>query len=149
VADAWTVIGIGNPMRGDDGVGEVVARRVRGMPGVEHVIDDGDPFEVATLIQGPRHVLLVDATHGGGTPGVVTVWEPEPGGAARPRIGASSHGFGADAAIDLAAALGAVPDRVVVVGIEGEHFEGTELSAAVAAAVDDAVAAVEAVVSHA
>jgi len=45
--------------------------------------------------------------------------------------------------------LGALPDRVVVVGIEGERFEGTELSAAVAAAVDDAVAAVEAVVSHA
>jgi hydrogenase maturation protease len=118
------------------------------MPGIQHVIDDGDPFEVAVL-SGTRHVLLVDATHGGGTPGAVTVWEPEPGGVRRPQIGASSHGFGADAALELAAALGTLPDRVVVVGVEGERFEGTELSEAVAAAVDEAVAAVEAVVSHA
>ncbi|HAX81856.1 MAG TPA: hydrogenase maturation protease [Actinobacteria bacterium] len=149
MAEAWTVIGVGNPMRGDDGVGAVVAKRVRGMPGVEHVIDDGDPFEVADLVQGGRRVLLLDATRGGGVPGVVTVWEPRPGGASRPQVGASSHGFGADAAIELAAALGTLPDRVVVVGIEGERFEGTGLSEAVAAAVDEAVAAVEAVVSDA
>lgn len=148
MADAWTVIAIGNPMRGDDGVGAVVAKRVRGMPGVEHVIDDGDPFEVADLVQGGRRVLLLDATRGGGMPGAVTVWEPRPG-SSRPQVGASSHGFGADAAIELAAALGTLPDRVVVVGIEGERFEGSELSPIVAAAVDGAVAAVEAVVGHA
>jgi hydrogenase maturation protease len=149
VAEAWTVIAVGNSLRGDDGVGTAVAKRVRGMPGVAHVIDDGDPFEVADLLRGARHVLLLDATRGGGAPGEVSVWEPVPGGAKRARIGASSHGFGADAAIELAAALGSLPDRVVVVGVEGERFEGAELSPPVAAAVERAVAAVEAVVTHA
>ena len=69
MAEPWTVIGIGNPMRGDDGVGAVGAARVRGMPGIDHVIGDGDPFEVAELLSGPHNVLLIDATRGGGDPG--------------------------------------------------------------------------------
>lgn len=136
-------------MRGDDGVGAVVAARVRGMPGIGHVIGDGDPFEVAELLSGPHNVLLVDATRGGGDPGAVTVWEPKVSVESRSRVGASTHGFGAESAIELAAALGDLPDRVVVVGVEGAHFEGEALSPPVAAAVDRAVAAVVEVVRHA
>jgi hydrogenase maturation protease len=117
VADAWTVIGIGNPMRGDDGVGEVVARRVRGMPGVEHVIDDGDPFEVATLIQGPRHVLLVDATHGGALPASSPSGNPGPVVRLAP-VSVLRHTARSRRRHRAAAALGALSDRVVVVGIE-------------------------------
>jgi hydrogenase maturation protease len=149
VAEPWTVIGIGNPMRGDDGVGTVVAERVRGMPGIDHVIGDGDPFEVADLLSGPHNILLIDATRGGGTPGAITVWEPAVSATPRTRVGASSHGFGAEAAIELAAALAPLPERVVVVGIEGACFEGDGLSAPVAAAIDGAVAAVAGVIRNA
>jgi len=149
VAEPWTVIGIGNPMRGDDGVGSVVAARVRGMPGIDHVIGDGDPFEVAELLSGPHNVLLIDATRGGGDPGSVTVWEPGVSSDPRSRVGASTHGFGAESAIELAAALGTLPERVVVVGVEGACFEGGTLSDPVSAALDRAVAAVAEVVRHA
>lgn len=149
MGEHWTVIGIGNPMRGDDGVGAAVAERVRGMPGVGMVIGDGDPFRVADLLSGPHNVLLIDATRGGGEPGAVTVWEPSVQPMGRGRVGTSSHGFGADAAIELASALAPLPDRVVVVGIEGAEFEGEGLSAPVAAALDRAVAAVAGVVGDA
>lgn len=149
MAEPWTVIGIGNSLRGDDGVGTAVAERVRGMPGIERVIGDGDPFEVADLLSGPHNVLLIDATRGGGEPGAITVWEPAVSSSARPRVGASSHGFGAEAAIELAAALGQLPQRVVVVGVEGACFEGGGLSAPVAAAIERAAAAVAEVVADA
>lgn len=149
MAEPWTVIGIGNPMRGDDGVGAVVAARVRGMPGIDHVIGDGDPFEVAELLSGPHNVLLIDATRGNGDPGAVTVWEPRVAVAPRSRVGASTHGFGAESAIELAAALGNLPERVVVVGVEGAWFEGEELSDPVTAALERAVAAVAEVVRYA
>ena len=58
-------------------------------------------------------------------------------------------GFGAEAAIELAAALAPLPERVVVVGIEGACFEGDGLSAPVAAAIDGAVAAVAGVIRNA
>ena len=149
MVEPWTVIGIGNPLRGDDGVGAVVAERVRGLPGVCRVIGDGDPFDVADLLRGPCNVVLIDATHGGGEPGAITVWEPTTSETARGRIGASSHGFGADSAIELAAALAPLPERVVVVGVEGCCFEGAELSPAVTAALDRAVAAVAGVIGDA
>jgi hydrogenase maturation protease len=149
VGDHWTVIGIGNPLRGDDGVGAAVAERVRGMPGIDKVIGDGDPFQVADLLSGPHNVLLIDATRGGGEPGAITVWEPSIQPLGRGRVGASSHGFGADSAIELASALAPLPDRVVVVGIDGAAFEGEGLSAPVVAALDKAVAAVAGVVGDA
>lgn len=149
MGEAWTVIGIGNRLRGDDAVGSVVAERVRGLPGVSRVVGEGDPFDVADLLGGGARVVLVDATRGGGEPGQVTVWEPRPAGGARPRVGGSTHGFGADAAIELARALGPIPERVVVVGVEGARFEGVGLSAPVRDAVDRAVAAVAGVVTDA
>lgn len=145
----WTVVGLGNPMRGDDAVGAAVAARTRNLPGVERVVEHADPLDLVDLLHEARPLVLVDATLGGGSPGAVTVWEPKDAGGPRPRVGASSHGFGAETAVELAVALGARPGRLVFVGVEAERFDGDGLSAAVAGAVERAVAAVAGVVGHA
>jgi hydrogenase maturation protease len=56
----------------------------------------------------------------------------------------STHAFGVGDAVELARALGRLPRRVVVYGVEGAGFEsGAPLSPAVAAAVDDVVSRLE------
>ncbi len=145
----WIVVGLGNPMRGDDAVGAAVAARTRDLPGVERVVEHADPLDLVDLLHEARPLVLVDATLGGGDPGAVTVWEPNTRGLPRPRVGASSHGFGAETAVELAMALGARPGRLVFVGVEAERFDGDGMSPAVAGAVEVAVAAVAGVVGNA
>ncbi len=56
---------------------------------------------------------------------------------------ASTHHVGLAEAVELARALGRLPARVIVYGIEGESFEvGEELAPAVAAAVEPVAEAV-------
>jgi hypothetical protein len=51
--------------------------------------------------------------------------------------------------VELAAALGPLPDRIVVIGVEGARFDRPGLSPEVAAAVDEAARQVAAVLAHA
>jgi hydrogenase maturation protease len=59
-------------------------------------------------------------------------------------FGSSTHHFGVHEAVELARALGQLPERVVLVGIEAANVEpGQQLSPEVEAAVDAAVMLVE------
>lgn len=139
------VIGVGNPERGDDGVGPVIASRVAalGLPGVR-VVPAAEPSRLLDLWEGESDVVVVDAVRGvADARGRVVIIDADeqplptwagPGG---------THGFGVAAAVELGRAVGRLPRRVVVVGVVGRHFEdGAELSPEVAAAVDVAVGAV-------
>lgn len=135
------VIGLGNPDRGDDGAGVAVVRLLGGhvdpavrlieMPSnVSRLLDCWGAFEA---------VVLVDATSSGAPPGTVRRFDataaPLPARAFRC---GSTHGFGVADVIELARALGRLPRRLVVYGIEGERFRAeNRLSAPVAAAVRD------------
>ena len=86
-------------------------------------------------------VVLVDAVRSGAAPGTVHRVDasdrPLP---ATLRGSSSTHAVGVGEAIELARALGRLPQRVVVFGLEGERFEaGTRLSASVEAAVEPLV----------
>ena len=143
------VLGIGSADRGDDGVGPAVARAVarRGLPDVE-VSWPSEPLDL--LDAGPETdlVVVVDAVRSGGVPGAVHVVDlraevlPDWTGAG------STHAVGLDAAVELARALGRMPQRLVVVGVEAEQFTvGMPLSAAVRDAVGPAAAEVLRLVS--
>jgi hydrogenase maturation protease len=55
----------------------------------------------------------------------------------------SSHGIGVAEAVELARALGRLPRRLTLIGVEAAGFEvGASLSSAVADRLDDAVRAV-------
>jgi hydrogenase maturation protease len=55
-------------------------------------------------------------------------------------LGASTHGLGVAEAVALGDALGRLPRRLIIIGIEGRRFEvGADLSPEVARAVDEAV----------
>lgn len=132
------VIGVGNEFRRDDGAGPAVVGRLRDLvpPGVGLVITDGEPTRLIEAWTGAALAVVVDA---------VRAQPPHPGRvhrfvADRPGVGvartASSHGFGLDDAIALAAALDRMPCRLIVHAIEAADLtQGTGLTPAVAEAV--------------
>ena len=128
------VIGVGNPLCGDDAAGRAVVRSLRaaGMPpGVELVESDGDPATLIEFWRGRDMALVVDAVRSGAPPGSIHHLEL-PGMASVPH-GTSSHGLGLAEAVGIAAALGRLPRRLIVFGIEAGGCElGAALSVPVA-----------------
>lgn len=133
------VLGVGDVLRGDDGVGVEIARRLRDRPPPPGVSVRDRPGEMTTLLDawdGFDGVVLVDAMRSGAAPGTVRRFdlarEPLPRQVAGT---ASSHAAGVGEALELARVLGRLPPRVVVYAVEGGCFVlGTGLSDAVAAA---------------
>jgi hydrogenase maturation protease len=137
------LVGLGSPDRGDDGVGPAVVRAVArlGLPGVE-VAALEDPTALIDLWSERGVVVVVDAVCSGAQPGSLVVLEtgerdtplPESAWAATGRGG--THTFGLAPVVELARALGRLPRRVVVVGIEAVAFDhGAPLSPQVARSV--------------
>ncbi len=134
---AVRIIGLGNPYRSDDAAGLEVVRRLR-----ERGLDpsalrefSGDGAGLVEAWQGAAAVILVDAVSSGAAPG--TVHRLEAGEKTLPAVlfRGSTHAFSLAEAVELARALGRLPRRVIVYGIEGRQFAaGTELSAEVARA---------------
>lgn len=136
---AARVIGIGNGDRGDDGAGPacIAALHARVASDVELLRCDGEPATLLALLEDSREVYLIDACTGGLPAGRIRRWNV----ARRPlpaRAGiASTHGLGLAEALELARALGVLPQRCVVYAIEGRSYEaGQPLSAPVRAAVE-------------
>jgi len=132
------IIGVGNPDRGDDGVGIVVAGIAGGLTGTP-VRTVNDPFDIVDAWGFADRAVIIDATRGSSVPGAVTVFDIAAGSFPPPFPSSSSHGLGLADAVALGKALGRLPRHVVVVGVEGASFEGFGLSPQVSAVVDDAV----------
>jgi hydrogenase maturation protease len=136
------VIGLGHPLRGDDGVGAAVAAELcrRSIAGLEAVVFDGDGAALVDRWDGAERVIVVDATRSGAAPGTVERLDATSFLLPRTRPGGSSHGFGLAEAVELARALRRLPPGLVVYGVSGESFGmGEGLSPAVAAAVPEVV----------
>lgn len=134
------VIGIGNPERGDDAAGRVVARRLAGaLPeGVEVAEHDGEATSLLARIEGTGTVYCVDACLSGEAPGTVHRFDVAAAPLPDAAFGISTHGFGLGEALELARTLGVLPPRAIVYAIEGKSFAtGASLSAPVEAAVAD------------
>lgn len=132
------VLGVGHPDRGDDAAGWLVAARLEGLPRVIARQVSADPAAWLTDPWWDRAdaVVIVDAVVTGAPPGTIHHWTPD----TLPRravIGGGTHDLGVADTLALAAALGRLPDRLEVMGVEGAVFTvGAQASAPVRQAVD-------------
>ncbi|HEY7708160.1 MAG TPA: hydrogenase maturation protease [Gaiellaceae bacterium] len=136
------VLGIGNAWQGDDGAGLVAAERLRerSPDGVEVKALEGEPVSLVDAWDGAEDVFVVDAVRSGSPPGTVhrldATEEPLPATLSA----ASTHTLGIGEAIELARALGRLPGRIVLYGIEAESIAaGASLTPPVEKAVDEVV----------
>lgn len=147
------VAGLGNVFFGDDGFGVEVARRLslRPQPAGVQVADFGiRGLDLAyALVDGYDAAILVDAAPRGGPPGTLYVLEPEVPPSATPAL-ADTHGLEPAKILGIVRTIGDHLPVLRLVGCEpavaGAEEMTMGLSAPVAAAVDDAVALVEALV---
>jgi hydrogenase maturation protease len=138
------VIGLGNPDRGDDAVGFLVARQVAAERLDVLALEFDDPSEALDAWDSDDTVIVTDAISSGGRPGevhVVDVAEQKlPSGN---WSAGGTHALGLAAVVELARSLDLLPRRLVVVGVEAGQFDhGAPLSEAVKAAIPSATEAV-------
>jgi hydrogenase maturation protease len=138
------VLGMGNPILSDDGVGLLVADRLRESPlpaDVEVALSEVGGLRLLELVRGFTRVIIIDAlrspAESGRHPGEVYRYEAKDfkGGH---RYG-SAHSIGLDTALEIGHKLGYdMPAEVTVFAIEAEDVEtfGEELSPPVAAAAE-------------
>jgi hydrogenase maturation protease len=139
------VAGVGNIFLGDDGFGVEVAQSLskRQLPETVTVKDFGiRGFDLAYALLDPWDgVIVVDALPRGEAPGTLYVMEPDRSGAGEADI--NPHGMDPVRVLNLAASMGTISARVLVVGCEpqdfGDELEGRMgLSSSVQAAVEEA-----------
>ncbi len=129
------VIGLGNTMRRDDGVGPAAVALLEDSPppGTDVVGLDGEATRVIDAWQGRNRAIVIDAVLTGEPAG--TIHEVEVGRDALPdwHPGPSSHGAGVAEAVALGRALGRLPEELIVLGVEpADVSHGPDLTAAVA-----------------
>jgi hydrogenase maturation protease len=136
------VIGIGNAFRGDDAAGRAVAKRVqeRAPAELDVVVCELEPTRLIDAWDGAELAVLVDAVSSGAEPGTVHRFDATSEPLQSREFRSSTHALGIGETIELARAIGRLPSRVVVFGVEGEAFgSGTGLSAPAAEGVERAV----------
>ena len=141
------IVGFGNPLRGDDGVGLAALRLLESEPLPDGVrcadVGIGGVALVHELQAGWDRLVIIDAVQRGGAAGTVYVLAPK-----LPDLDAMATDERNDLLVDahmaepyhalvLAAALGILPREVHIVGVEAPETEELtlELSPAVARAV--------------
>lgn len=144
------MLGLGSPVLSDDGVGLEVIRRLRrrlhGRDDVELDELGRGGLELMERLVGYRRALLVDAIRTGAPPGTIHRLTADD----IPTLHASSsHDANLKTALALGEEMGYTlprPREIAVIGIEAKEVEllGEELTPEVAAAVDQAVEACEA-----
>ncbi len=151
VDGAVLVLGLGNPLLGDDGAGLELLEELTAAPdaGVEYL--DGGTQGLALLgrIEGRRALLIVDAVKTGAAPGTVHALR---GAAATEwlRCGAATaHESNAGELLAAAALLGVAPAQIAIVGVEPERLEiGMGLTDAVRRALPEAAARARGVIGE-
>jgi hydrogenase maturation protease len=130
------VIGVGNPHRGDDAVGPLVASRLKSRQnGRFRVIEQAEGLSLMETWEGAETVIILDAAFSGKLAGTIHRIDAAVESLPKDLLRCSTHALGVAEAIELARALDQLPRRVIIYGIEGESFEqGAGLSEAVEAA---------------
>lgn len=133
------IIGIGNAFRSDDAVGMLVVQQLREFDSADFTVieQSGEGTALLNAWSGYSQVILIDAVSSGSAPGTVhRIDLREEADLSRYRRAFSSHDFGVPGAVEMARALGKLPPKLLLLGIEGSCFSvGIDISPEVLRAV--------------
>lgn len=147
------ILGIGNTILSDEGIGIHVIEHLRPLLADRtdiSILDGGTlSFTLAQDIGSHNRLIVVDAARLDAPPGTIRVFEGEQMDA-RLRGGLQSvHEVGLSDLMDIARLTETLPSQRALVGIQPEFMDwGNEPTAAVAAAIPAAVAAVQSLINE-
>jgi hydrogenase maturation protease len=141
------VLGLGNPLRGDDGFAQcVLAELERENLGSHVLLRDGGTagLEIVNLLEGWTTVIIIDALDFGAQPGQVRCMALDAAQVRKHPVSSNAlHSAGLFEALVLAEALGRLPEHLTLVGVQPQNLQFVpSLSDEVRAAVPVAVRAI-------
>jgi hydrogenase maturation protease len=146
------ILGIGNPILRDDGVGPRIIRELQGQvsdPDITFEETSLSGINLMELLTGFDSAIIVDALQSGGRPGEIRWLKPQD--FKRNETPPLQHGIGLLQALELGKALDQpMPEEVDILAIEAEDVSsfGEGLTADVEKAVPAAVAQVRRAIEH-
>ena len=142
------IFAVGNSFYGDDGVGAAVLETIKEnetFPGAELFDLQTDALTLVDRLAPDEVNVVIDAADMGLEPGAARGFRPSEVSLRIRSDHLSLHGFGLAEAFGLAAQLGRLPRRVLVVGVQPEQVAiNRGLTERVAAAVPEVIAIIQA-----
>ncbi len=133
------VLGLGNALRGDDGVGPAVIEWLerQELPGSVETIDGGTSgLDIVSILMGRERAIIVDAADVGRAPGAWVRFTPDGARLKDNDTALSLHAAGPADALALGAALNMLPPTIIIYGVQPQSLDwSTQLSDEVQAAV--------------
>lgn len=133
------VLGLGNSLRGDDGIGPAVIEwldRQALPPGVETIDGGTSGLDIVSILMGRERAIIVDAADIGRMPGQWLRFTPDVAQLKSSDAALSLHSTGFAEALTLGAALNVLPPTIIIYGVQPQNLDWTaQLSAEVQAAV--------------
>ncbi|WP_295676673.1 hydrogenase maturation protease [uncultured Mucilaginibacter sp.] len=135
------ILGIGNYLMGDEGIGVHIANLLEKeqLPAGVDVLDGGTGgFYLLEYFEIYEHIILVDATLDGNAPGTIRLIKPRFAADFPPAM--STHDIGLKDLVSALQVLGKMPEiDLFVVSIESVQQQGIELTAKIASVVPDII----------
>ena len=124
------VIGVGNLLLKDEGIGIHVVKALQEMdlPPDVRLIDGGTSPDLVAYTRAGDKMIIVDAARAGGEPGTIYRFLPGDLAAGEGTL-TSAHEMGVVENLGLMSLTGNEPEKVVIIGVEPWEIDwGTELS---------------------
>jgi hydrogenase maturation protease len=135
------ILGLGNALRGDDGVGPAVIEWLdeQALPAEVEAVDGGTAgLDVVSTLMGYERAIIVDAANVGRAPGAWVRFTPDVARLKDNDTTLSLHSAGLAEALALGAALNVLPRETIVYGVQPKSVDWLpQLSAEVQAVVTE------------
>ncbi len=127
------VVGLGNTLMADEGIGCVIASRFLSQqekyPGVEFIDAGTGGMSLLHIISGRGKVIIIDCAIMGTEPGTIKRFTPEEAKSVKQLSNYSLHEGDVLKIIEMARKLGQYPEQIIIFGIEPQRIEtGRQLS---------------------
>jgi len=127
------VLGLGNPLMGDEGIGVHLIERLAASgeqyPSVDFIDAGTGGLSVLHLLDGRRKAIIIDCAFMDEPPGAIRRFTPEDVRSRKVLAHQSLHEADLIRIIEMARQLGQAPEQIVIFGIQPEQVRaGSELS---------------------
>ena len=113
------IIGIGNPVMADDGIGPRLISELEGSHLGVDLIDMGTGgMQLVHVLAGYESVLIIDSADMGLSPGVLRVWAPEEVVSLKETRAYSLHDWDLLRSIEISRNLGEAPDTILIFAVQ-------------------------------
>ena len=133
------ILGLGNALRGDDGVGPAVIEWLDGQelpPDVEAIDGGTAGLDIVSTLMGHERAIIVDAANVGRSSGEWVRFTPDVAQLKVNDTTLSLHSAGLAEALALSAALNVLPPTIIIYGVQPQNLDwSSQLSVEVQAAV--------------